>query len=224
LHEAASHRIDAHDDHGGIEHGQQAAGSGSSLRLRNQPSRLLPTWFARLAGMALVVVASTTATARTSTPTAGTATAAAGSAGTAVGLGTRFVDIQCAAAKLFSIQSRDGFLGFCGIGHFYEGESARTAGVTVGDQADLIDFAMRLKQGPQFRFRGAVREIANKQFLHGFPFPVSQRKASGFSSAGFVDVASGYKARGQSKACFLAAQIEPVGSPSREGTGKLLGR
>jgi hypothetical protein len=122
--------------------------------------------------MALVVVASATATARTST------TAAAGSAGTAaIGLGARFVDVQCATAELFSIQSRDGFLGF---GDFYECKSARASGVTVGDQADLIDFAMRLKQGPQFRFGGAVREVANKKFLHEFPFPVSQRKTSGF--------------------------------------------
>jgi hypothetical protein len=141
---------------------------------------LLPPWFARLAGVALVVVASTAATART--PTASrTPTAATRSAGTAaVGLGTRFVDIQCAAAKFLAIQSRDGFLGFAGIGHFYEGKSARASGVTVGDQADLIDFAMGLKQGPQFRFRGAVREIPDKQFLHGFPFPVSQRKTSDF--------------------------------------------
>jgi hypothetical protein len=129
--------------------------------------------------MALVVVASTAATARTSA-TARTPSAAAGSAGTTIGLGTGFVDVQGAAAELFAVQSRDSFLGFGGIGHFYKGESARASGVTVGDQADLIDFAMRFKQGPQFRFRGAVREIANKQFLHGFPFPVSQRKTSDF--------------------------------------------
>jgi hypothetical protein len=125
--------------------------------------------------MALVVVASATATARTST------TAAAGSAGTAaIGLGARLVDIQGAAAELFAVQSGDSFLGFAGIGHFYKRKSARASGVTIGDQADLIDFAVRFKQGPQFRFRGAVGEVANKKFLHEFPFPVSQRKTSGF--------------------------------------------
>jgi hypothetical protein len=128
--------------------------------------------------MALVIVASTTAAAGTASA-AGTATAA-GSAGTAVGLGTRFINIQCATAKLFPVQSRNGFLGFACIGHFYERESARAPGVTIGDQADLIDFAVRFKQGPQLRFRGAVREVANKKFLHGFPFPVSQRKTSDF--------------------------------------------
>jgi hypothetical protein len=131
--------------------------------------------------MALIIVAPTTATARASaTTTAGTPTAAAGSAGTAVGLGTGFVDIQCAAAKVFPIQGGDGLFSFRGIGHFYECKSSGTSSVTIGDQADLIDFAVGLKQGPQFRFGGAVREIANKKLLHGFPFPVSQRKTSDF--------------------------------------------
>jgi hypothetical protein len=107
-------------------------------------SVLLPTRFARLAGMALVVIASTAATAGTSTA-AGTAAAAAGSAGTAIGLGAGFIDIQCPAAQLFPVQRRNGLLGFRGIGHFYECKAPGTAGVTVGDQADLIDFAMRFE-------------------------------------------------------------------------------
>jgi hypothetical protein len=131
--------------------------------------------------VALVVVASPTATtAGTSTTTAGTPTTAAGSAGTAIGLGPGFVDIQCAAAEFFPIQSRDGFLGFRGVGHFYECESSRASGIAVGNQADLINFAVRLKQGSQLCFRGAVREVANKKLLHGFPFPVSQRWTSDF--------------------------------------------
>jgi hypothetical protein len=131
--------------------------------------------------MALIIVASTAAATRTSAAAAGTsAAAAAGSAGTAIGLGTGFVDIQCAPAEFFPVQSRDGLLGFRGVGHFYECKSSGTSGVTVGDQADLIDFAMGLKQGPQFRFGGAVREVANKKLLHGFPFSVSQRETSDF--------------------------------------------
>ena len=127
--------------------------------------------------MALVVVASTAAAGSASA--AGTA-AAAGSARTAIGFGTRFVNVQGAAAKLFAVQGRDGFLGIAGLGHFYEGKSARASGIAVGDHADLIDFAVRFKQGSQFRFRSAVREVPNKKFLHGFPFPVSQRKTAGF--------------------------------------------
>jgi hypothetical protein len=127
--------------------------------------------------VALVVIASTTPSA--GTPAASGTSAAARSAGTAtIGLGTRFVDIQGAAAKLFPVQSGDGLLGFRRVGHFYEREAARASGVTVGDHADLIDFAVGFKQGAQFGFGGAVREVANKKLLHGFPFPVSQRKTS----------------------------------------------
>jgi hypothetical protein len=154
--------------------------------VRNQ-RMLLPAWFARLAGVALVVIASTASAAGTATA-AGTSTArtstATGSAGTAVGFGTRLVDIQCAAAEFFSVQRCNGFLGFAGIRHFDKCKSPRTAGVTIGDQADLIDFAVRLKQGTQFRFRGAVREVANKKLLHGFPFPGEPTQDVRFSSAG----------------------------------------
>jgi hypothetical protein len=130
--------------------------------------------------MALVVVTSTTATTGASaTASSGTPTATAGSAGTAVSLGTSLVDIQRASAEIFAIQSSDGLLGFCGVGHFYKRKPSGSAGVSIGHQADLIDFAVRFKQGSQFRFRGAVREVANKKLLHGFPFPVSQRKTSG---------------------------------------------
>jgi hypothetical protein len=102
--------------------------------------------------MALVVVASTAATRPPAT--AGTATtartaAAAGTAGTAaIGFGTRFVNIQRASAELFPVEGGNGFLGFGGVGHFYKCKSSRTTRVTISDHADLIDLAMRLKQGP----------------------------------------------------------------------------
>jgi hypothetical protein len=128
--------------------------------------------------MALIVVASTT-TAGAATAS-GTSAAAARSAGTAtIGFGTRFVDIQGAAAKLFPIQSRDGLLGFGRVGHFYERKSAGASSVPIGHYADLVDFAVGFKQGAELGFGGAVREVANKKLLHGFPFPVSQRKTSG---------------------------------------------
>jgi hypothetical protein len=136
--------------------------------------------------VALIIVASTATTARPSTA-AGTSTTAGTSAGTAVGLGTRLIDIQRAAAKLFAIQSCDGFLGFRSIGHFDKCKSSGPSSVTIGDQADLIDFAMRLKQRAQFRFRGAVGEIANKKLLHGFPFSMSQRETSDFVGGFLVE-------------------------------------
>jgi len=129
--------------------------------------------------MALVVVASTTTAAGTSSA-ARTPTAPAESAGAAIGLGTGFVDIQRASAEFFAVQSGDGFLGFRGVGHFYKCESAGTAGVAIGHDAYLIDFAVGFKQRPQLTLGGAVGKVANKELLHGFPFSVSQRKTSDF--------------------------------------------
>jgi hypothetical protein len=132
--------------------------------------------------MALIVVASTASTTRPSTTT-GTP-AATGSARAAIGLGARLIDVQGATAEFFSVQRCNGFLGFGGIRHFYECKSSRTAGVTIGDQADLIHFAVGLEQRAQFRFRGAVREVANKKLLHGFPFSGEPTQDGRFSSAG----------------------------------------
>jgi hypothetical protein len=129
--------------------------------------------------MSLVIVASA-ATPRASATAASGTPAATGSARTPLGLGTRFVDIQSAPSELFPIQRGNGFLGFRGISHFDKCKSSRTSGVAVRDQADLVDFAVGFKQGPQLCVGGAVREVANKKFLHGFPFPVSQRKTSEF--------------------------------------------
>jgi hypothetical protein len=125
--------------------------------------------------VALVVVAATAASAWTSTA-AGASAASRTAAATrsaeapAVGLGAGFVDVECASAKFFPVQSSDSLFGFASLGHFYKGKSARASGVTVGDQTHLIDFAMRFEQRTEFRFGGAVREVANKKFLHGILF------------------------------------------------------
>jgi hypothetical protein len=124
----------------------------STAEIKPRGPAPLPAWFARLAGMPLIVVTSAAATrtpasARTAT-TAGTP-AAAGSARTAaIGLGTRFVNVQCPSAELFPVEGSNGFLGLGGVGHFYKCKSSRTTRVTISDHADLIDLAMRLKQGP----------------------------------------------------------------------------
>jgi hypothetical protein len=129
--------------------------------------------------MALIVVAATTA-AGTSTTAARTSTAStAGSAGTAIGLGTRLVDVQRASAEVFAIQSGDGLLGFRGVRHLDKRKTSGSAGIAIGHQAHLIDFAVGFKQSAELCFGGAVGEIANKKLLHGFPFSVSQRKTAG---------------------------------------------
>ena len=89
--------------------------------------------------MALVVVASTAATARTSTA-AGTSSSATtwttsaatpGAAIAALSLGASFVDIQRSSAELLTIQCCDGLFGFRRVCHLHEGETSRTAGLAV---------------------------------------------------------------------------------------------
>jgi hypothetical protein len=131
----------------------------------------------------LIIVASTTTAARTSTTTGTSATAATRSSATttartsaatetttAFSLGTRFVNVQRAATEIFSVQGRDRFFSFGGIGHFDESESARTPGVTVSDNAHLVDLSVRFKQRTQLGFSCAVGDIADKKLLHTFPF------------------------------------------------------
>ncbi len=107
----------------------------------------LPAGFPRLTSVALVVVASTTATG-TATATTGTSATEAAAVSPTIGFGTGFVDVQCAAAQLLAIQGGDGFFSLGGIRHFDESESARTACVALGDDADLRDGSVGLKQRP----------------------------------------------------------------------------
>jgi hypothetical protein len=147
------------------------------------PSEVLPAWLSRLARVTLIVVASTatarrasttptgasTAPTRSSTPTAaGTATAAETSA--ALGLGTRFIDVQCTATEFLAVEGRNGLLSLGGVGHFYESKPARTPGVTVRNNTDLVDFSVGLKQSPQLGFGCAVGDVADKKFLHNVSF------------------------------------------------------
>jgi hypothetical protein len=110
----------------------------------------------------LIVVAPTTAATEPS--------AASTAAATRFFFGARFVDFHGAPAEIAAVECGDGFGCRCGIGHFYECESARTSGVAIGDDADALDCAMRLEKSTQFRFSGAVRDVAYKQILHSVSF------------------------------------------------------
>jgi hypothetical protein len=93
--------------------------------------------------MTLVIVAAT--------PTTGTATAAGASAtkaaavSTTIGFRAGLIDVQCAAAQLLAIESGNGFFSLSGIRHFDESETARTAGIALGDDADLRDGTVGFK-------------------------------------------------------------------------------
>src|ERR1700716_3392640 len=71
----------------------------------------LPARFAWLAGVTLIVIASTTAGAATA---ARTSTAEA----TFIGLGASFIDVQSASAKFLTVQRGNCLFGFGGVGHF----------------------------------------------------------------------------------------------------------
>lgn len=80
---------------------------------------------------------------------AASSTATAASASTAAAapfrLRTSFIDIECAAAKLRSVQSRDGFFPVFVVCHFDESEAARTTGIAVRHNSYSIHLSILLE-------------------------------------------------------------------------------
>lgn len=103
-----------------------------------------------------------------------TPTAATGATGapTAVGLGAGFVHIQCTTVDAGAVQSGDGAIGFVAVRHFNKGKTARTASVTIRDDADAFHSAVFFKPGADGRFRRPEIEIANKDVFQVVFFPI----------------------------------------------------
>jgi hypothetical protein len=116
----------------------------------------LPARFAWLAWVATIVVAPASAT-TAAKALAATATAAAW----AVGLWLGLIDGQGASTQIGSVQRGDRLIGFAGVGHFYEREASRAAGIPVGNEGDFFDCAVRLENVSQFGFGCTVGQIAN---------------------------------------------------------------
>jgi hypothetical protein len=130
-----------------------------------QKTRKLPAWFARLACMPLIVVA--TSSTASPTPTAKVlSTTTAPTASWAVRLRLRLVNLQRAAAQFRSIQSRDCFVSLGGIGHFHETEASGSARLPVGHNADFFHRTVRLENRSQFRLGCAVGQITYVKILH----------------------------------------------------------
>jgi hypothetical protein len=107
------------------------------------------------------------------TATAGTATAAtAETTATAatLGFGASFIDIQRAAVKFLAIEGGNRPVGLGGVRHFDECETARAAGVPIGDQVDTFYVPVRLKEPTDGRFGCGKIQIANKDVFHGVSF------------------------------------------------------
>jgi hypothetical protein len=109
--------------------------------------------------MSTIIVASTT-----------TASAESPSATTAAGLGLRFIDLQRPSTEFGAIESSNRLISFGGIRHFDESKTARTACVTIGDHAYLINRTMNLECTAKLSFCCAVRDITYVQILHSSLF------------------------------------------------------
>src|SRR5208283_4903380 len=82
-------------------------------------------------------------------------------------LGTRFIDLQCAAFHIQAIEFADGFGRVVSGSEFYKTETARAPGFAVGNDASrgyLI--SLRGEKLLQSFVRHAKREIPNIEFCH----------------------------------------------------------
>jgi hypothetical protein len=108
---------------------------------------------------------STAATRSTATKSAAGATAPE-STTSARCLGARFVDVQGPPPQFLTIEGCNGFVGFTGIRHLHKSESTGAAGIPVRNHTHLVDLSMGLEECSQFRFGGAVWDIAYEKLLH----------------------------------------------------------
>jgi hypothetical protein len=93
-------------------------------------------------------------------------TASTASAAGTIGLRFGFVDGEGTSAQFGAVESGNGFFRFIRIGHFDEGKSPGTAGVTIGHNAYFLNFSMGLEHIAQLGFGGAVGKVANIKVLH----------------------------------------------------------
>jgi hypothetical protein len=118
------------------------------ITLKDLYSEFLPAGLARLTRMTLIIVA--TAPASTTKPFSTT------SAAWRVGFRLGLIDLQRPPTHLSAIQRRDCLVGLRWIGHFHKSEASSAAGLTIRNNADPLDGAMRFESAAQFGFGGAV--------------------------------------------------------------------
>jgi len=100
----------------------------------------------------------------------------------AVGLRLGFVHLQRATVHLVAIEALDG-AGGVRIRHLDEAEAARTTGVTVVDQGDGLDGAVRREQRADGGLVGRERKVSNVDLAHlvyslnGLPGPHWRRNS-----------------------------------------------
>src|SRR5262245_29568122 len=116
-----------------------------------------------LSRLPATATAAATATGAEATTTAAAATraeAAAAARTRAAGTILRLVDAQLTATHREAIQRLDG-LGGLGLRHLDEAEPARTTGLTVSRQGDVLDRAVLREQVAHLGFGRRERQVSN---------------------------------------------------------------
>ena len=92
-------------------------------------------------------------------------TAAVSSTAATLDLGTSFIDVQCAAFEIRSVQASDGPVGFLSFAHFDKRKAAGAAGITIRHQIDTINGSITLEHYTNRRIGSGKIQIAYKNTL-----------------------------------------------------------
>lgn len=127
---------------------------------RGLPAAAVSTAAAATAAVATATTAAAAIATATTTAAAAVATAATAAAGT-IALGPGFIDAELAAANFLAVDFANGVAAGVVVTHFDEAEAARAAGLAIGDQGDVRDFAVLREQVTHFVFGRIKAQIAN---------------------------------------------------------------
>lgn len=79
-----------------------------------------------------------------------------------------FIHVHRTAVKHYSVQGRNGALGFGRLRHLHEGDAAGFARIPVLDDGDGFDGTVGCKQFPQLLLRHRDIQVPDKDVSHEF--------------------------------------------------------
>jgi len=129
----------------------------------------LPARFPAIAATSTMPAAATAASGPAATTTAAAESAAAATttaAESAVGLGTGFIDVQCASVEGVSIEGGNGLIRLAFIFHFDECETARPSGFAIRHNPGAIHLAVPFEEATNTLFTGIEVQVAYENILH----------------------------------------------------------
>jgi hypothetical protein len=100
----------------------------------------------------------------------------------------RFIHINCASTKLCAIEPCDCFFSLLGVRHFNERESARAAGITVGENAYSIHLAVGFESLAQFVLGGVEAEVTHEDIFQVAPLSFANRGGAPEARRCFTEV------------------------------------